>query len=752
MPDLPPDAPSLSQSLRANAPFIALTAALADAILIVSDAGEVIFASDRLGDFLDWQSEDVVGRSFLDLFHEADRAELPAHMEQGGLGAQWAARMLRRDRGFRWVSLGLRKPQGAKPQGTYVLIRPLDEPPQITDAAVLFQRALNAANNLVVITDPRREDNPIVFVNDFFLETTGYKEEEVLGRNCRFLQFRADGARDEQPERGVLRRSVDDQAASDVLMRNYRKDGTLFWNELYVTPLFDPDGTLTHFIGVQNDVTARVDAIAETQRSEGLLRSFFESAPMMMGVAELGEEGTVTHRSANRAAAAFYEVEPGQVSGKTESDLGYTKHETERWQQRYHEALVSGNPVQFDTAFPWDEDPEGEGVKNLSVVVNHIPDTEAPPLFSYIVEDVTERRRNERSRLLLEQAVESTTASILITERQLEAPGPRVTFVNPAFTKVTGYTKEDIVGLSPRILQGPKTDRALLKRLRRQLEAGEPFEGETINYRKDGSEYVLNWSIEPIRDREGTITHWVATQNDVTAQRALEQEVLEASAREQERIARDLHDGLGQILTGVAFLAANVEHRLRAEGSAHADEVAQIKAHMEDAIDQARQIAHGLHPVNTEPDGLIKSLASLADTVEATYGVSCSFVYNRLVLIENHTTAAHLYRIAQEATSNAVRHGAASEVVITLYDLAQETGDAISPTPFMLSILDDGTGISDEALQRSGGMGLHTMRNRAQRIGGTLEVGRRDEGGTYVRCAFDLEPCLPNASERAAKT
>lgn len=743
MPDPSPNAQRLEDVLRDNAPFTALADALADALLIVSDAGAVVYASDRMRGLLDWSPEDIVGTPFLRLFHEDDRADLPEQMAHGGPGVQWAARMRMREGGTRWVSLGLRRPEGAEPEGTYVLVRPLDEPPEITDAAVLFQHALDAANNLVVLTDARRADNPIVFVNDFFLEATGYDEEEVLGRNCRFLQFRPDGSRDEQPERQQLRTSIDAEEPTAVLMRNYRKDGTLFWNELYVTPLFDSNGTLTHFIGVQNDVTERVEAVREVREREALLRSFYDSAPVMMGVTEL-DEGLVTHRSANPPAAEFYEMTPEAIEGKTEHELGYTEGESERWKERYLEALHTGKPVRFDTYFPWDEDPEGEGVRTLAVALNHISGTEAPALFSYIVEDVTERRRNERERRLLEQAIENTTAAFLITENRLERPGPRVTYVNPAFTEMTGYAKEDIVGRTPRILQGPKTDRALLDRLRRQLEAGQRFNGETVNYRKDGTEYVLDWSIEPIRDREGAVTHWVATQNDVTKQRELEQEVLEVSAREQERIARDLHDGLGQVLTGVSFLAANVEGLLREEGSAHAEELERIKEHVQEAISQARELAHGLHPVNIEPDGLVKSLVHLADTVEATYGVSCSFVYNRLILIENHNMASHLYRIAQEATSNAVRHGGASEVAISMQDTAEENGTpSDAPGPIILSVTDDGTGISDEALQQSDGMGVHTMRNRARRIGGTLEVGRRPEGGTYVRCWFDPKAEMP---------
>ncbi|MEM1042242.1 MAG: PAS domain S-box protein [Bacteroidota bacterium] len=752
MPDPSSNAQRMGVAMRENSPFTALTEALADAVLIVAETGEVLYASERFSDLLRWKPAEVVGTDFFALFHEDDRPMLPDQMAGGGLGVQWTARMLDRDGGTRWMSLGLRQPEGAKPEGTYVLARPLDTPPEITDAAVLFQRALDAANNLVVITDARRKDNPIIFANDYFLEVTGYEEDEVLGRNCRFLQFLPDGTRDDQPERYQLRDAQDAGRPATVLMRNYSKSGDLFWNELYVTPLFDPDGTLTHFIGVQNNVTDRVEAQEDVRRRGALLQSFYDSAPMMMGVTTLSEDGSVVHRSANQTASRFYGVAPEAVEGKTERDLGYTEGESARWQAHYREALASGKPVRFDTCYPWDGDPRGADVRNLTVALNHIPGTgqggdghegngdEADlPLFSYVVQDVTEQRRTERARGMLEQALESTTTPFLITDADLDRPGPRVTYVNPAYTGMTGYPRDEVVGQTPRLTQGAKTDRALLDRLRRQLEAGEAFHGETVNYRKDGSEYVLNWSIQPIRNPDGEITHYVATQNDVTRRRELEQEVLEISAREQERIASDLHDGLGQVLTGVSFLTASVENRLREQGSPHLEDVAQIRSYVEEAVEQARALAHGLHPVSTEPDGLIKALAYLADTVEAAYGISCSFVYNRPVLVADLNQATHLYRIAQEATTNAVRHGEASEIALSLYDLAAEADPHAAPGEAVLTVFDDGHGITDAALEESDGMGLHTMRNRARRIGGTLEVGRRGEGGTYVRCRFTPE-------------
>ena len=125
------------------------------------------------------------------------------------------------------------------------------------------KRALHAANNLVVITDPDLEDNPIVWVNDYFCEFTGYSREEVIGRNCRFLQ----GDDRDQAERYELRDCVDEVRSTHVLIRNYKKDGTVFYNDLYVSPVPEDDRP-RYFIGVQNDVTARVHAISKAEDHE----------------------------------------------------------------------------------------------------------------------------------------------------------------------------------------------------------------------------------------------------------------------------------------------------------------------------------------------------------------------------------------------------------------------------------------------------------------------------------------------------
>jgi PAS domain S-box-containing protein len=128
---------------------------------------------------------------------------------------------------------------------------------------------------------------------------------------------------------------------------------------------------------------------------------------------------------------------------------------------------------------------------------------------------ISDLQPDEQLRLLT-TVVEQCAESVLITTAQLELPGPQIVYVNPAFTKMTGYMPEEVIGKTPRILQGAKTDRAVLDKLRSDCSAGKVFRGKTVNYRKNGSEFYLEWSVSPVRNEQGEVTHFVATQRDVT--------------------------------------------------------------------------------------------------------------------------------------------------------------------------------------------------------------------------------------------
>lgn len=147
-----------------------------------------------------------------------------------------------------------------------------------------------------------------------------------------------------------------------------------------------------------------------------------------------------------------------------------------------------------------------------------------------LYKELHERYQNLRKQLsLVEQAIKYDYDSILITELDLEKPGPKIVYVNDGFTKMTGYTKEEVIGKTPRILQGEKTDRHVLDRLKERLIEGQAFFGHTVNYRKDGSEFINQWDIHPLTNKNGEISHWVSYQRDITDRKESSKLVFDAN-------------------------------------------------------------------------------------------------------------------------------------------------------------------------------------------------------------------------------
>jgi PAS domain S-box-containing protein len=227
--------------------------------------------------------------------------------------------------------------------------------------------------------------------------------------------------------------------------------------------------------------------------------------------------------------------------------------------------------------------PESEGFDLIELKDDRIferyvfPQRIGPECVGVVIHwrDVTERKRAEERLRLLSSAVEQSKESILITDAQLDRPGPRIVFANPAYTRMTGYTVAEAIGTTPRVLQGPHTDRAVLDRLRKNLERGEVFAGEAINYRKDGSEFTLEWQIAPILNAGGKITHFVALQRDITKRKESESELETAHQQllEASRLA-----GMAEVATGVLHNVGNVLNSVNVSATLVADQVRHSKA------------------------------------------------------------------------------------------------------------------------------------------------------------------------------
>jgi len=218
----------------------------------------------------------------------------------------------------------------------------------------------------------------------------------------------------------------------------------------------------------------------------------------------------------------------------------------------------------------------------------------------------------------------------------------------------------------------------------------------------------------------------VALVHDVTERKRLEKEILEIRSREQMRIGQDLHDGLGQHLTGITFLTRALENKLTALALPEAAEAAEIGRLVFEALSQTRNLARGVFPVELESNGLVQALKELATTVEKLFTISCRFEGDGTIVPHDRAVANHLFRLAQEGINNSVKHGKAKNIVIDL----RRCGDQA-----VLSIHDDGVGFPAEG-PRTNGLGLRIMHYRAQKIGGSLQIQSMESGGTVVSCSF----------------
>jgi signal transduction histidine kinase len=195
-------------------------------------------------------------------------------------------------------------------------------------------------------------------------------------------------------------------------------------------------------------------------------------------------------------------------------------------------------------------------------------------------------------------------------------------------------------------------------------------------------------------------------------------------SNEQQRIARDLHDGLGQRVSGIAMLAHHLHHSLEEQGAKEAAAAAELSSAIEEAKVELRALVRGLMPVYPDSDGLVEALYRLVDESTRASGVACTFEYDLAARIEDGFVTRHLYFIAQEALRNAIRHARPSQVAIRLV----EANDHI----IELSIRDDGIGLP-ESCHESGGSGLRIMRHRAALLTARYLVESSPGRGTAVR-------------------
>lgn len=357
--------------------------------------------------------------------------------------------------------------------------------------------------------------------------------------------------------------------------------------------------------------------------------------------------------------------------------------------------------------------------------------------------DITERKRIEdelrRLNAELEKSVDERTAELRRSEARIRAMintaadaiftadhAGMIQSFNPAAERMFGYPESQALGKNVGLLMPSPFKDQRDGDLARYLEAGEgkPIGGgrEVVGCRQDGTLFPAELSISSFRD--GTQQFFTGILRDVSERNALKEELLTIAAEEQRRIGQDLHDHVGQQLTGLALLAKTLADDVVKDSPANADAARRLAEGLKQALQQVRPLARGLIPVDISSQGLMTALAEFAETTTRDSGTQCTFVCETPVHVDNNEIATHLFRIAQEAVTNALKHAEPRNIEIALASSEGQT---------RLTVRDDGKGLPTAA-GRSAGLGLRIMEYRASLIGANLTIATPPEGGTAVSC------------------
>ena len=358
-------------------------------------------------------------------------------------------------------------------------------------------------------------------------------------------------------------------------------------------------------------------------------------------------------------------------------------------------------------------------------------------------------------------AIFEATVDAVIT---IDAEG-RIERFNPAAERTFGYAAEEVVGRRIDVLMPEPYRSEHDGYIRAYHETGRRriigIGREVVGRRKSGETFPMDLAVNDVRLPDGRQI-FVGLVRDISARRELEREVLRIAEAERRRIGQDLHDGLGQMLTGTGLRARRLAKRLRAAESPETPLADELVGLLDEADAYARAIARGLVPVDVEAGGLADALERLADHASRLLGIECRFERVGADPELPAAAATHLYRIAQEAVSNAARHGRAGHVAVAR---------AGGPPATRLRVEDDGVGFGPsrpggapgapvregpdgpgldadgpDGRGPDGGMGVRIMHHRARVAGGELDVRPGPDGGTVVTCTIRHDRPTPDAA------
>jgi PAS domain S-box-containing protein len=481
------------------------------------------------------------------------------------------------------------------------------------------------------------------------------------------------------------------------------------------------EGHAVRLYGAKQDITELRRVDAALKKSEAELRALASNAPDWLALLDLELRIRFVNRGMRGldppAAVGVHSL--GIIPEKLRPTLSAAADQ----------AIAHARPVMVEVSLPRSSGAEAIFEFHAAPVI----DAGRVVGLSVRITDITEVRRRESTLRTQAHMLETLREGVLLI-----GDDGRIRIANAAAARMFGAAAEALVGT--------EVDRLGLdpRRLEQHLRDGARAHGATLEWRArrlDGdAEFVAEAAVVELRESATTVPLVIAVIMDVTDRRMLERAIIEATNREQQRIGHDLHDGLGQELTGISLMLRSFAQRAAREYPSGAPVINEVVDLVNQAVESARALAHGLSPVILERGGLPAALEQLAASASRTHDMRVRFGKAIRGALELDATATHhLYRIAQEAVTNAARHSGASTIALRL---------GVGARRISLTITDNGCGVPPpgDAGRSREGMGLRIMEYRARMMHAQFSVERPRRGGTRIRVTLSRCPAARAAN------
>jgi PAS domain S-box-containing protein len=631
-----------------------------------------------------------------------------------------------------------------------------------------YRELVESANSIIMRIDMKGD---VLFLNAYARKFFGYAEDELLGRNVLGTIFPETVERRRKFAEMLQRIETSPEPYEHLEDESLRRNGEPVWISWTNRPLFRDGVSVGEILCIGNDITEqkrheyqleqyrnRLEAevqlrtiqltlandelqqeIGERRWAEQILRASEEKYRM---VVEHANEGIVViqddyFKYANPKALRIFGVELAGLQAQPFTDFIHAEDRDAARERHLRQVRGDSVPNFFFTRIV-DREKSVKWLEVNSVLITWM----GRPATLAFFNNITERRRAEEMLQLLQAAIQQARDSIVITTANPARAESKIVFVNPAFTRMTGYSPDEVIGKPSLILQGPGPEGLVWTKFETASAGERAFSLETVARRKDGTLFDVEWQITPLRDERRKVTHFVTIQRDITERkraaekfalyqeqvRSLTSELSLAEERERRRIATQIHDHIGQTLAITKIRLGALKDVC---GPAHDGPIDEIRALVDRTIQYTKSLTFELSPPILYELGFEATIEWLAEQMQQQHYILFSCDTDAAPKPLTREMSILLFQVVRELYLNIVKHSQAHQA---LTHIRREGAQLV------ITVEDDGIGMDTAANGGRRSYGFFSIRERLQYLGGSLEIQSTPGKGTRITVRTPLAP------------